>query len=145
MSRKLLISIHLYLAAFFAPIIILIALSGGLYLNDEKGTTTKERVYQGQHPEFDPKSQSIKADVESLLATAGVTDYQFEYVRVGSDTLYTRPTSKNHYVIKFDATGSVDIALAQPDFQASIIELHKGHGPQAFKTFQKVFAVGCLS
>jgi len=142
MSRKLLISIHLYLAAFFAPAIILVAISGGLYLIGEKGSVVKEQIYEGLHPELVTDSPTIKADVDALLAKAGVSDYDFEYVRAGGKTLYTRPTSRDHYIIRLGSAGSLTIELAQPDFQARMMELHKGHGPGAFKTFQKAFACG---
>ena len=33
----------------------------------------------------------------------------------------------------------------EPDLQKRLIELHKGHGPTAFKTLQKVMAVGLLA
>ena len=142
MDRKLLISLHLYLAAFFAPAIMLVALSGGLYLIGEKGTVVKEKIYEGLHPELAASSPTIKADVSALLATAGVIDYDFEYVKAGGKTFYTPPTSRDHYIIRVKGEGSLSVELAQPNFQAAIIELHKGHGPGAFKTFQKVLAAG---
>ena len=82
MNRKLLISLHLYLAAFFAPAIILVAISGGLYLIGEKGSVVKEKIYEGSHPELSASSSTIKADVSALLKTAGVSDYNFEYVKL---------------------------------------------------------------
>ncbi len=142
MNRKLLISLHLYLAAFFAPVIILVAISGGLYLIGEKGTVVKEKIYEGVHPELTTGSPTIKEDVSALLAAAGVRDYDFEYVRSGGATLYTRPTSRDHYIIKLADEGALSVELAQPNFQAAIIELHKGHGPGMFKTFQKILAAG---
>ena len=33
---------------------------------------------------------------------------------------------------------------ARPSLQSRMIELHKEHGPSAFKTFQKAFAVGLI-
>jgi len=32
MNRKLLVTVHLYLASFFTPAVLLVAISGGLYL-----------------------------------------------------------------------------------------------------------------
>ena len=142
MHRKLLISLHLYLAAFFAPAIILVAISGGLYLIGEKGSVVTEKIYEGSHPELSASSSTIKADVSALLTTAGVSEYDFEYVKAGGNTFYTRPTSRDHYIIRLKDEGSLSVELAQPNFQAAIIELHKGHGPGAFKTFQKVLAAG---
>jgi hypothetical protein len=144
MNRKLLITIHMYLAAFFAPAVILVALSGGLYLAGIKGNVAQEVVYSSSDIKIDGKSPSLHSDVADLLSRAGVHDFTFEYVKVKGDTFYTRPTSTDHYVIKSD-TGSVEVLHARPDLQGRMIELHKGHGPEAFKTFQKVFAVGLVA
>ena len=74
---------------------------------------------------------------------AGVRDYSFEYVKVKGTTLYTRPTTRDHYVIKL-ANGHAEVSSASPNLQSSMIELHKGHGPGRFKTFQKIFSLGLL-
>jgi hypothetical protein len=142
MNRKLFITIHLYLASFFAPFVLLVAISGGLYLAGVKGTVESNEIYSGVAG-IDTKSATLKKDVEGLLTTAGVADYSFEYVKVKGDTLYTRPTSREHYVIKL-SQGSATLTHAQPSLQSRMVELHKGHGPMLFKTFQQIFAVGLL-
>ena len=143
MSRKLLITIHMYLAAFFAPAVFLVAISGGLYLVGVKGEVIEQSIYTGPANALDTTAASLRTDVETLLATAGVADYDFEYVKGKGNTLYTRPTSREHYVIKLQGQ-QVEIVHAVPSLQSRMIELHKGHGPTAFKTFQKVFAMGLL-
>ena len=142
MNRKLFVTIHLSLASFFAPFVLLVATSGGLYLMDVKGSVETAQVYAGPAA-IDVKSAGLKLDIEALLASAGVEDYSFEYVKVKGNILYTRPTSREHYVITL-ADGSAAIDHALPSLQSRMIELHKGHGPTLFKTFQKVFAVGLL-
>jgi hypothetical protein len=143
MDRKLLITIHLYLAAFFAPAVLLVAFSGGLYLAGVKGKVEQEIIYSSSEVRIDNKSASLQADVAALLASAGVESYSFEYVKVSGATLYTRPTSSDHYLIKSN-TGGVEVIHARPSLQSRLIELHKGHGPTTFKTFQKAFAVGLI-
>lgn len=103
----------------------------------------EQSIYAGPANALDTGAASLHADVETLLATAGVADYDFEYVKVKGNTLYTRPTSREHYVIKLQGQ-QVEIVHAVPSLQSRMIELHKGHGPTAFKTFQKVFAMGLL-
>lgn len=132
----------MYLAAFFAPAVMLVATSGGLYLAGIKGEVEQETIYTGDIA-IDSNSAALHAEVDSLLSTAGVTSYSFEYVKVKGDTLYTRPTSKEHYIIKIGAEGTT-VVHAQPDLQSKMMELHKGHGPTIFKTFQKVFAVALM-
>lgn len=146
MNRPLLITIHMYLAAFFAPFVVLVSLTGGLYLLGEKGSVSRELVLETLRPmaltgELDDAA-TIKTAVQDLLLEAGVEGYDFEYVKVNGSTLYTRPTSRTHYVIKLGPVTQVSSAV--PDLQAAMMELHKGHGPGAFKTFQKVFALGLL-
>lgn len=143
MDRKLLITIHMYLSAFFAPAVLLVAVSGGLYLVGIKGNVEQEVVYRTSDVKIDSDSTSLKQDVESLLARAGIDSYSFEYVKVKGTTLYTRPTSANHYIINL-SPGGLEIIDAQPSLQSRLVELHKGHGPTAFKTFQKAFAVGLI-
>ena len=143
MDRKLLITIHMYLAAFFAPAVLLVAMSGGLYLAGVKGTVEQETIYSSSNATIDSKSPSLHTDVAALLADAGVESYSYEYIKVSGANLYTRPTSSDHYIIKSNEDG-VEVIHAQPSLQSRMIELHKGHGPSAFKTFQKAFAVGLV-
>jgi hypothetical protein len=143
MDRKLLITIHMYLAAFFTPAVLLVSISGGLYLAGIKGKVEQETIYSSNHTTIDSKSTSLYTDVSTLLADAGVESYSYEYVKVSGANLYTRPTSSDHYIIKL-SEGGVEVIHARPSLQSRMIELHKGHGPSAFKTFQKAFAVGLI-
>jgi hypothetical protein len=142
MNRSLFITIHMYLAAFLAPFIFLAAISGGLYLVGVKGSVEQAAIFETNDIAIDAQSDQLKSDVGALLQAAGVTDYEFEYVKVKGDVLYTRPTSREHYVITLGDT--VKVTHAQPSLQAAMMELHKGHGPGFFKTFQKFFSVGLL-
>lgn len=143
MDRKLLITIHMYLAAFFTPAVLLVAISGGLYLIGVKGKVEQESIYSSNDTTIDTKSISLDADVATLLAKAGVESYSFEYVKVSGTNLYTRPTTSDHYIIK-SKEGGVEVIYARPSLQSRMIELHKGHGPSAFKTFQKAFAIALV-
>ena len=42
--RRLIVKLHLMIAAFFAPILLMVALSGGLYLLGQKGQTLKTPI-----------------------------------------------------------------------------------------------------
>ena len=140
MNRKLLITIHMYLAAFFTPAVLLVAISGGLYLVGVKGNVEQETIFSSSDITINSKSASLHADVAALLSSAGVKSYSFEYAKIRGTDLYTRPTSSDYYIIRKN-NGGVDVIFARPNLQSRLMELHKGHGPSAFKTFQKVFAV----
>ncbi len=142
MSRKLVVTIHLSLAAFFSPILIIIAISGGLYLIGEKGDIEKEVVFQGSLTEFNFSDDDMSGQVRQFIEKNNIS-HQFEYVKGGKTFAFTRPTSKQHLL--FEASDNqLVVSKRTPNFIASIIELHKGHGPTLFKTYQKLTAVGLL-
>jgi len=135
MTRALLIKLHLYFSAFFSATIIMVALSGGLYLVGIKGSveqTTVATASGGQALLADPS----KMAVQSVLANSGVTDFEFDYVKQAGSTIMTRPTSRPYYTLTISGD-AVEITLNQPSLQKRLVELHKGHGPTAFKPFKK--------
>lgn len=143
MNRKLLITIHLYLSAFFTPAVLLVSISGGLYLIGIKGEVEQQSIFLAEANAIDSSSLSLKNDVSNVLKQADVGEFDFEYVKVKGSTLYTRPTSRDHYILELTPAG-VEVIFAQPSLQKRMIELHMGHGPSAFKTFQKLFAAGLI-
>ncbi len=142
MSRKILITIHLYLAAFFAPILIITAISGGLYLFGEKGSTQVEVLYTGASSEFNVKAPDLKLEVSNFLLKLG-EEASFETVKGGGDVFFTRPTSKTFYVFEIKDE-YLEVQKQTPNLNKIIVELHKGHGPIAFKIFQQILAIGLL-
>jgi hypothetical protein len=142
MDRKILIKAHLIAAAFFTPALIIIAISGGLYLLGIKGTITATPVNVPAGTPFNIKAQSLDDEVRNLLQQLNI-NHEFEYVKVSGNLLYTRPTSKTHYEINSSANG-LQVQRNEPSLQKRLIELHKGHGPLLFKDFQKVMALALL-
>ena len=143
LTRKQLLTLHMYLAAFFAPAVFLVAISGGLYLAGIKGSVEQDTIYSSEDVAISADSSTLKADVTALLVNAGVESYDYEYIKVKGNSLYTRPTSKDYYVIELLQTG-VEVVHVRPNLQSRLMELHKGHGPSAFKIFQTAFSVGLL-
>ena len=142
MSRKLIITIHLYLAAFFTPILLITVVSGGLYLLGIKGEVERELTYQGVPGEFDITSEDIEGEIREFMLSKEI-DYQFEYIKGGGNKYFTRPTSRDYYVFKVKH-GQMDVIKQKPDFMKRLVELHKGHGPTLFKHFQKIMALGLV-
>jgi len=142
MSRKLIANIHLYIAAFFAPVLIITTISGGLYLLGFKGSVEKELVYRGSISEFNDDAENIRFEVDRVLKKLNI-QHDFEYIKEGRNSLITRPTSREYYVLNF-VNGEMKVIKQTPDIIKIIVELHKGHGPTAFKTFQKILALGLL-
>ena len=140
--REQWITLHLLVAAFFTPILLLIAISGGLYLVGIKGTSFESDVTVPESATLDPDSGSLKEDVDTLLRNAGI-DHNFEYIKRSGSTLTTRPTSRTYYVLKVSEQ-RVRATRVAPALQKRLIELHKGHGPLAFKQLQRVTAIGLI-
>ena len=142
MSRKLLINLHLYAAAFFTPVLLLMAITGGLYLFGEKGHFESETIYQGKIESFDFESKDLEGPVNKFIVEQKL-DIQVDYLKTGKNVVYTRPFSKPHLIFQ-KQDNEVKVSIRTPNLTASLIELHKGHGPSIFKTFQKITAIGLL-
>lgn len=76
------------------------------------------------------------------MLAAGVS-HDFEYVYIKGETLVTRSTSRNLYKFNMQP-GRIVVSYNEPSIQSKLIELHKGHGPEIFRTFQKAIAVGLV-
>ncbi|WP_068547387.1 PepSY domain-containing protein [Thalassotalea crassostreae] len=142
MNKKTIIKIHLYTAAFLLPIILMISISGGLYLFGFKGTTENTPIDIQSGYQFDRNSNDLDAEVKKLLSTHGFNS-DFEYLKQGGNNIYTRPTSKQSFVVTATES-SLKLTKVEPDFIKTLVELHKGHGPTAFKTLQKFTAFGLV-
>ncbi len=142
MKRSFWVKAHLVAAAFFAPALLLMALSGGAYLIGEKGNVARSTVTLPADASIDGESATLEADVRALLARLD-PDFDFEYLKVNGATLITRPTSRVFYELDTGAE-QLTVRRASPDLISRLIELHKGHGPGAFKEFQKFMAAALL-
>jgi len=119
-----------------------VATSGGLYLLGIKGSVEATRVAvlpEAAQQLTDPS----KANVLAVLAQAGVSGFDFDYVKDRGDILQTRPTSRPFYQLQIVGDG-VEIDYVAPSLQKSMMELHMGHGPNSYRIYQQIFAAGML-
>ena len=142
MNRAFFIKIHLYLSAFFSVAVILVATSGGLYLLGQKGSLETTRVA------VLPDAASIVAEpskesVLAVLAQAGVSNFDFDYVKDRGRILQTRPTSRPYYQLTVSGN-AVEVDYMVPSLQKKMMELHMGHGPSVYRVYQQIFAAGML-
>ena len=141
--RKTLINLHLLFAGFLAPAFILMAVSGGLYLIGNKGEFKAAPISLPAGAALDFKSATIEDDVKALLASAGI-EHKFGYVKSrGANKIHLRPTNRT-YLEFVNTPEGLTASRVTPNFQGSMIELHKGHGPKLFKLYQKVVALGLI-
>lgn len=140
--RKKLILVHLLLAAFTVPTLILVGLSGGLYLTGIKGETAKQEIALPIAITLDFSSDTLEQDVQSLFKTLGI-EHKYEYLKNRGKLIQTRPTSRTYF--EFSRTkDALKLVKHTPSLQKSMIELHKGHGPKAFKVYQQLVAISLL-
>ena len=142
MTRALLIKLHLYLSAFFSAAIILVAVSGGLYLIGIKGSVEQAPVNildGGRTLMADPSHNAVS----QALNRAGVSGFEFEYVKQKGAQLITRPTTRPFYTLDIQED-EITVRYNEPSLQKRMIELHMGHGPTVYKRYQQVFAAGML-
>ena len=137
--RRLLVSIHLYLASFLAPAFLVVAISGGFYLAGIQGKTTQTPIELPAGTTLDFGSDQIEDDIRALLDAQGV-DVSFEYIRGRGNSATTRPTTRPHVSFQQGPDG-VTAALHKPDLAYALMELHKGHGPRVYRLYQILVAL----
>jgi len=140
--RRLLILIHLYLASILAPIFILVAVTGGLYLARIQPSIVSTPITLSENADLDFNSSNLEKDVEIILADANV-DLKFEYIRSRGNMAFTRPTSRTF--VEFENTSEgLKASLQEPSLYYALLELHKGHGPTVFRTYQILAGISLL-
>ena len=162
MQRSSWITFHLCVASFFAPVLLLMAISGGLYLVGVEGSVKETPVTVPAGATLDLDSHHLEDEVRELLMDAGI-DHRFESIGGAAHdhsagghghnggtvkegeavTLTTYPTSRVYYVLQVGADG-VQVTRHEPDFQERLIRLHTGNGPSAFTYLQRFMAVGLV-
>ncbi len=136
-TRNFLVLVHLYFAAFLAPSFLLVGATGALYLLDADKPVQETPIDLPDGIVFDQDSPNFDAEVQQALKDSGV-DLEFEYIRSREDSFVTRPTSRTF--AQFEKTeDGWNATLKEPGMLYSLTELHKGHGPKAFRYFQ-IFA-----
>lgn len=139
MKRKTIINIHLILASFFIPFLLVMPFSGTLYLLGIKGTEIKQSEFTTQ------RNQGVEVNkevVEKILKDKNI-DFSFNYIKKSGDLLILRPSTREHYQVKV-SDQSLEFLKVSPDFIKKIVELHKGHGPSLFKQLQIISGIGFI-
>lgn len=137
--RNFLVKCHLWAAGLLAPLFILVAYTGAAYLLDFKGEVEQTPLPLPAGTALDPASPTVEEDVRLILA-ANRLDIPFDYLRMGENSITTRPTSRDF--VSFERTdGEWSASLNRPDLQYALIELHKGHGPALYRYYQILAAL----
>lgn len=141
-TRKLMINIHLFLAALFLPLMLLMPLTGSLYILGFKGQETKIEIFRTKNsvPTDEKERETF---FKEILSKNGV-EASFEYVRATKTEYILRPTTRVYYLGVVSEGDELAIFRVEPDLLKRMIELHKGHGPVAMRWFEVAFGIALL-
>lgn len=150
-GRKTWIYIHLAIASLFMPLMLMMPLTGSLYLLGFKGDQTKSDLFviTEKPPEpviNDSGEEDLSAQEEFFrqqFSKNGI-DARFEYIRPTKTEYIFRPTTRTHYVATKKDDGTMSVARVEPGFLKSTIELHKGHGPRFMRWFEVLFGLALI-
>jgi hypothetical protein len=137
--RRLLVLFHLWIAGLLAPAFLVVAISGGLYIAGIQGETQITPLPLPPSHGLELGSGTFPNDVRQLLAVQGLK-LDFETVHGDADRAQTRPTTRTFLTFQQTPSGLV-AAINRPDLQYALIELHKGHGPRAYRIYEIVAAL----
>lgn len=140
-SRVLVTKIHLGLAVFFLPFLLILPLSGGLYLLGEKGEVKKTEAFVITAPLPTDKPAWPKF-FQTQFREKGI-DFDFEMIRESGSDLIFRPSTRIHYSASRSENGLVVYQL-KPNLTKRLQELHWGHGPALMKWVQIIFALALI-
>ena len=141
-ARNFLVLVHLWLAGLLAPAFLLMAITGGLDLAGVEAEATEIQIELPTNVAIDPNSSDIDQDIGNLLSGEGI-EINYESLRVRPDRITTRPTSRKFVrFVKEDESWTA--SLIEPSLQYSMMELHKGHGPEWFKFYEILVGISLL-
>lgn len=141
-SRKIMLYVHLSLAALFMPMLLTMPLTGGLYLLGYQGDQIKSEAFRtsGTVPE---ETSAQEQFFREQFAQNNI-DFKFEYIRSSKTDFTFRPTSRVHYVASLLGNNEIVYSRVEPNLLKRLVELHKGHGPIAMKWFEVFFGFALI-
>lgn len=141
-SRSWMVQIHLILASLFLPFLLLMPVSGTLYLLDIKGDQAKEEAFVVEDPVPQDKSEH-EAFFRDQFRKQNI-DFDFEYIRSTETDFIFRPTSRVYYMAA-PKDGKLVMQKVNPSFVKRMIEVHKGHGPRIVRTMEIAFGIALIA
>lgn len=140
-NRKYFIYIHVALAAFFLPYMLLMPISGTWHLLKlpEDQTKTESFTITGTVPANSPEKEEFFREEFKKKNL----DYSFEYIKDNGKDYTFRPTSREYYTATVDGN-SMTFTKISPSFSRRLMEIHKGHGPWLIRALEIGFGVALL-
>ena len=141
MKRKFILNIHLYLAAFFLPFLLLMPMTGVSYLLGEKGSKVSSIEFSVEQV---PPVDIFERDnwIHDKFKENDIK-FDWEYIKTNQKDLILRPSSRDHYIVSVQ-DNKTDFIKIEPNLLLKLIELHKGHGPKLFKNLQIIAGIALI-
>lgn len=140
-TRQLFINIHLIIASLFLPLMLLMPLTGSLYIWGYSGAIEKAEAFRIS--DSLPEGEKAQEDFFREQFKKNNVDYEFEYIRFGKNDFTFRPTTRVHYSAVREEGGVVMYKMA-PTLLKRLSELHKGHGPRLMRSFEAIFGIALI-
>lgn len=138
-ARRVLTTLHLWIAGLLAPAFLVVAISGGLYIAGIEANVERTPITLAQDTELAFGTDALEGQVRNLIEEQGLP-VDFEYIRGGPNRAQTRPTTRTFLTLQQTPDG-LEAALNKPNFQSILLELHKGHGPRAYRLYEIAVAL----
>ena len=138
--RRLLITLHLWIAGLLAPAFLIVAISGGLDMAGVEPSVRQTPLALPADTRLDFGSDEIEQHVRDLLDAQDV-DIDFEYIRGSNSWAMTRPTTRTFVRFERGHQGNIEATINRPNLQYALMELHKGHGPRIYRLYQVAVAL----
>jgi hypothetical protein len=146
MHRKL-VNLHLAIAAFFFPMALMFALTGGLYTVEVKGSYTDTKHAVALSTPFPTELPALLTLAGAELDARGIahpsgraglrkagTSVELEWTGAARDVAL-RPTSE---------PGRAELVIRETSAWRHLVQLHKAKGGAASRAFSVAWAVGLL-
>jgi len=142
MKRPIIIQIHLALASLYLPLLLLMPLTGGLYLLGYKGAEIKSEAFQVQAEIPMDKSELRSFFIQQFESQK--IDFDFEEIKESGNDFLFRPSTRTYYSASKTSDSAITFYKIEPNLLRKLIEIHKGHGPKLMKWFEISFAVALI-
>ncbi len=141
-SRKILINIHLVLAALFMPLMLMMPFTGALYLLGYQGDQTKTEIFRINEPV--PEDEAAQETFFRRHLEGKGMNSDFEYIRSTKTDFIMRPTTRTHFMAAKANDNELIVYKIEPNLLKRMIELHKGHGPRMMRWFETAFGLALI-
>lgn len=136
------INIHLMIASLYMPLMLMMPFTGAMYILGFQGSQSSTEIFRSR--ENPPVTEPEKIEFFRNLFKQQNVDYDFQYIKTNKNDFIFRPQSTVHFTAVKSADGELIFSRNEPNLMRRLIELHKGHGPEAMRWFEVSFGIALI-